>query len=177
MKGVRTLQGGGDVAWLGVRGARLKDVVEHLRESLYRTPYPTNVIIHVGTNDILKLSTYELRNLIPVVISSFRNMLPLSRIIWSDILPRRKYKGEHKPGKGKEATCFANCQAHKAIYATNNASFISYANVLSVDKANLFRKDGTHLSRGGLIVFKMVLGKALLFFRSAPHAKAFPPSY
>ena len=177
IKGKRSLQGGGVVSWKGVRGAHLKDVVGQLREGLDHTPYPTTVIIHAGTNDILKLDTYALRNLIPVVISSVRNMLPLSRIIWSDILPRRKYKGELKPGKGKQATNFANCQAHKAIYATSNASFICYSDILSADRSSLYRKDGTHLSRGGLIVFKMMLGEALLYFRSAPNAKAFPPSF
>ena len=130
-------------------------MVGQITDAIYRRSYPTTVVIHIGSNDILQLTTLELRNQIPALLDSIRNLLPYSRIIWSDILPRREYYQEVKPWAGRKATNFANSQAHKAIYKLYNACFIKHSGVLSIDKSSLFRDDGTHLSKSGILVFKM----------------------
>lgn len=162
--------------WKGERGAHLLDIVGQIKNGLYRRPYPSTVIIHVGTNDIFDSNTFELRKLIPSVLSSVRNLLPLTRIIWSDVLIRTKYTGEVKKGTGRKVTNFVNSQAHKAIYGMENACFIMHSAVLSPNKTSLFRGDGTHLNSNGIIVLKMSFGEALLYFNANPEEKAFPPS-
>ena len=54
--------------WSGrERGVHLLGIVGQFRNGLYRKPYPSTVIIHVGTNDIFDSNTFELRKLIPSV--------------------------------------------------------------------------------------------------------------
>ena len=172
------LQGGGVVKWRGKRGGHFSDVVSTLVYCLSKKSYPTTIIIHTGTNNILNKRTnkYILRQIIPAMLLSIRNILPLTRIIWSDILPRMSY-GEENPGSGagKRVANFINNQAQKAIHSMGNACFISHKDLFSPPTYRLFRGDGLHLNDAGLIVFRMSFSEALCYFNSHPGAKAFPP--
>ncbi len=54
---------------------------------------PAIVLIHVGTNDLIKIDEYGLRQQVSVLLRDLEWQFPESVLIWSDILPRVHYKG------------------------------------------------------------------------------------
>lgn len=170
------LRGGGEVLWLGRRGANLSRIMGIIRRNLRRQPFPTTIIIHVGTNDIFDSSTLQLRARIPELVRSVRHILPRTRIIWSDVLDRLFYYGEAQPGAGRRVGNFINSQAHRAIYELGrNAHFISYRGTLDASTPAFYRRDGVHLNDAGNIMFRMVLAEGLVFFNTHPGSTEFPP--
>ncbi|XP_072051004.1 uncharacterized protein [Amphiura filiformis] len=102
------LHGGGYVKWEGqpgdkLIGSRHGDVVNRVARLMYKNPFPTTVILHIGTNDILKRPTWEIRNKVLECLEGLRALLPSARLIWSDILIRLGYPDEMKEGAGRNA--------------------------------------------------------------------------
>ena len=133
------------------------------------------IILHAGTNDVFDNNTYTMRQMVHSVLHGIRQILPSTRILWSDVLPRLFFYGERKAGRGRRITHFINAQAHKFIGEMDNAGFIIHAAVFPVRNFGLFHYDCIHLSTEGYIVFRMHLAEALLFFNSHCQAKVFPP--
>ena len=177
-KGNPLLQGSGQVWWFGDRGGRTTGMVGNVKEKLAsRFPYPNTIILHVGTNDIFYYNTFTIRQRILVTLLGIRQLLPYTRIIWSDVLPRIFYYGEENAGSGRRIANFINAQAHKYIRSMTNAAYINHNAVLPTSHFGLFRIDGLHLSEEGLIVLRMSWAEALIYFNSHKLAVAFPPGY
>ena len=69
-------------------------VTEMIYKDMHQNPYPTHIIVHVGTNNIFKESISQIRKELLKALNNIRQLLPLSTIIWSDILPRLAYNEE-----------------------------------------------------------------------------------
>jgi hypothetical protein len=136
---------------------------------------PTTIIFHLGTNDIFRSTLGEIRARIESNLKSVRILLPQTRIIWSDILPRQAYKGETKTGAGKRCTKDLNKKAHEVCDELGNCHYIKSAHVFNPDDDILFYKDKTHLSDFGNVVFRTHLANALGFFNRFPNIKGYPP--
>ena len=83
------------VTWLGSRGLRLHGVSEVIRSHLNTTnaTHPVCILIHAGTNDIGRVKKHRLREIVEETLSRARALSPRSIVIWSEILPRRSYRG------------------------------------------------------------------------------------
>lgn len=160
--------------WFGLRGAGLGDIMKLVNSKLSKHSHPSTIILHIGTNDIFHLNTYNLRRQVFALLQGLRAILPSTRLIWSDVFARLFYYGEHRPGGGRRITNFINAQAHKFVKQMDNAGFICHTEVLPPTRQSLYRHDGMHLSPSGLIIFRMNLSEALVFFNSHAGA-AFPP--
>ena len=88
------LRGAGVVIWQGVGGAKCAGLVNRLTRILQREPFPTTVILHLGTNDIFKSSTWEINKRVRENLEGIRRLLPNTRMIWSDIIIRLEYADE-----------------------------------------------------------------------------------
>ena len=106
------IQGGGRTYWSGVSGARCAGLMNRISRLLQRRAFPTTLILHVGSNDILKSSNREIRSRVLENIRGLRALLPNTRIIWSDILVRLAYCDERVPGAGRRAMRNINKYAH-----------------------------------------------------------------
>ena len=116
----------GQVSWIGERGAHVAGLAKRLRKKLRNRPYPTTILLHIGTNDIFENTTYVMRSVIQDNLRGIRNLLPNTRIIWSDILPRLYYHRERQPGAGSRVSKFLNGVAHREIRAMGNAHIINH---------------------------------------------------
>jgi hypothetical protein len=164
------------VCWLGRRGARVGGLAGRVGRQLRGVAVPSTIILHIGTNDVFSSSTYDIRGTIAENIWGIRRLLPNTRIIWSDILPRLFYYGEVRKGAGSRVARFYNTEARGVIYAMDNACSICHSGVLSPSNYGLFRPDGLHLSAEGLVVYIAILSEALMYFDSHPLSKVFPPT-
>jgi lysophospholipase L1-like esterase len=173
-----TLQGGGEVSWFGIRGAHVAGLAKRLGGllKLHKSAFPTTIIFHIGTNDVFNCSTIDMKALISDNLWGVRGLLPDTRVIWSNILPRLYYYMEQRRGGGKRIARYFNAQARKVICEMGNAHTVRHSEVLSPRNQGLFRPDGLHLRDEGLTVFRMNLSESLLFFNMKPWEKAFPPA-
>ena len=157
------LWGGGTVIWQGILGAKIAGLKNRLNRMLIRNEYPTTILLHLGTCGIFKAKTTEIRGRIYENLKDIRNLLPRSRIIWSDILPRQKYDGEWTPMAGKKCTISLNKKARNIFHPTDSS---------------VFANDGLHLSALGCERLRDHWANALvLFFNANPEAFTFLPDY
>ena len=80
------LKGSGTTYWLGERGALLVRIPNLVKSSFSFYPFPTTLIVHAGTNDRFSVPLFDVRQRIIDTLTTLRNMLPQTRIIWSDVL-------------------------------------------------------------------------------------------
>ena len=93
------------------------------------------------------------RNRIAENLAGIREMLPNTRIIWSDILPGLYYYGEMNPGAGRRSAHNFNAEGHRVVRRLGNGCVISHGGLFSAATSNLFRIDGLHLSAEGIAAF------------------------
>jgi lysophospholipase L1-like esterase len=166
------LQGGGRVIWNGIGGARIAGVCNRLNRCLKnQMPCPSSIILHLGTNDIFAAPIHIIRQRIEQNLLAIRNLFPLTRIIWSLILPRFSYRGEARKGAGNACARNINMHAIRFGKSMSNVHVISHTNLFSKD---LFKKDGVHLKPEGLTRFRLHFESALIFFNGNPDAYQFP---
>jgi lysophospholipase L1-like esterase len=168
------LQGGGLVIWKGLSGAKISGLRNRLSRMLHKYEYPTTIILHLGTNDIFNANLGVIRARIKSNLQDVRNLLPNTRVIWSDILPRRKYKLERKEGAGKKCTIDLNKYAHQICDEIRNACVIRSSHIFNPLVKELFHDD-VHLSDVGAAHFKLHLSNALSSFNRYPEVTNFPP--
>jgi hypothetical protein len=151
----------------------LGDVIKRLKDYLARNPYPHTLILHIGTCNIFKEKQHVIRGLIEDVLGSVRELLPYTRVIWSDILLRTKYKGETNEGAGKSTVINLNKSALKVCKGMVNAHVIRSYQAFNHKDDSLYDEGGLHLSPEGNQAFRELLGKALVFFNAHPENKVY----
>lgn len=169
------LDGDGMTYWKGRRGAHMAETTRRVRQYLARHAFPTTLIIHVGTNDLFTLPVQALRRVLLETLISIRNLLPHTRILWSDILHRMFYHGQLTPRGGKRSVISLNKYAARVCRDIGNAGTIRHYRVINPSNQAAYRYDGLHLSPIGNNLFREDLGKALVFFRQNPTAPSFTP--
>ena len=171
------LRGGGITYWKGVGGTRVAGLTNKISRYLsYKVPYPTTIIFHVGTCDLFRSHQGDIRTRVKSNLEAVRNLLPNTRIIWSDILPRREYKEEENKGAGKKITININRFAHSVCKKLGNAHVIKHHSIRP-DNASLYCSDNLHLSDAGSEIFRSDLADALIFFNNNPSAIFWPPRH
>ncbi len=163
--------------WKGLSGAKCCGVMNRLRRLLYKHKYPTILILHLGTNNLFRETIGETRDNVEENLTGIRALLPHTKIIWSDILPRLFYKNEDEPGTGKTNTININNHAHQIIRDdVENAHYIKHSNVFNPKHTEMFnRKDGIHLSAYGNRCLRHTLTNAIRFFDANPSRYCYPP--
>ena len=168
------------VSWLGLGGSRIDSVIERLQVLLSRQSCPHVIIIHIGTNDILQAKRPKIERYVGEIFNFIRNRLPSCQIIWSGILPRLFWEGERNPGAGEKVRKQVNVHALKVckeVIGDNRVIFHDQLQITGRDRSLYREKDGVHLEKKGLEVFRRNLRQALQFFRvhSKGEAPAYPP--
>ena len=162
--------------WFTVRGAKLIELIPMLNRHLKTMPAPRTLVIHLGTNDLFSTPVMELRCKIKECLCTIQEMLPTTRIAWSDILYRLFYYGETKKGVGKKNLRALNKFAHMICRQIGKASAIIHAHNIKASDQSLFWCDGLHLSAVGNTKFCENLHNALAFFSLYPDAHSYPVS-
>ena len=80
--------------WQGQGGLRWCQLLPRLRHFLTLEHVPQMLIIHCGGNDIGVVNSCELRHNMKSTMRSIEAMLPNTKLVWSQILPRRVWRGE-----------------------------------------------------------------------------------
>ena len=167
------LAGGGEVYWSGVSGAKLAGITGRLSRTLHRAPYPTTLILALGTNEIFRSNLGNIRARIRNALMSIRQLLPNTRLIWSCVLPRR-IKGEHKGGCGRKCIKNINKCARQTLEKLGNAHVIRHSHNFNPSDEVAYKLDGLHLEVPGQERFRQNLSQALVFFNNNPSVLCWP---
>ncbi len=79
--------------WNGKGGAHLSDANPLLSDLAMSGPPPGLIIVHLGTNDLVQLDAFCLRQSVRIFMSECSVQFPRAHLVWSDILPRACYFG------------------------------------------------------------------------------------
>ena len=150
-------------------------MIPSARAGLKRSPVPNIVVIHLGTNDLFSIPVKEIRGRLEEGLLGLREMLPHTCIIWSDILLRLFYYGEHQPGVGRRNVAALNKYAHRVCKRLGNAHAIRHSHIINPSRQTAYWRDGLHLSPMGNKLFCCNILTALSFFATHPNALLFPP--
>ncbi len=88
-----------------------------------RHGYPTTIVIALWTNDIFAQDTpiNLTRCWLIEELNALRDFFPGVGLVWSNILPRKEYKRERKPGTGKKCTIDLNDNARRVLQKKGNS--------------------------------------------------------
>ena len=80
------------LSWQGYGGMTTCDVMSKVRNLKRVENLPGYIVLHVGGNGLGYVKVGFLCNRIKNIIRKFRALLPNTRIIWSEILPRNQWR-------------------------------------------------------------------------------------
>lgn len=131
--------------WIvGQPGLRLSGL-KNLTVMLCKTHRPKKVIIHAGANDIGYQSAKTWIDTLESILTSLIETFPNTTFIWSDMLPRLKYRN-HGTKQAEKKRRRWNVAARQLFYR-KGFNWVVHP-VLQVEK-NLISWDGVHLSTDG----------------------------
>ena len=140
------------VYWKGKGGAGMANYDYLLNDLRKRAPPPDLLIFHLGTNDLVTIDEFALRQQIAVMLRDCAWAYPTSTIVWSDMLPRVFYMGARSQSalERKRRTinrwAASQCKAVQAL-CVHHPQFIW-------SEVSLFSYDGVHLSSLGNQLFR-----------------------
>lgn len=116
-------------------------------------PPPEVLLIQLGSNDLATIKGKELIELIRLEILRLRTLFPHTKLIWSEILPRRYWHFADNQVAVEICRKRVN-NAVKRIFLSDieNGCVIRHPNIMYIEKS-LFRMDGVHLSEVGIDVY------------------------
>lgn len=167
MKGLTNFQLEKDnvrVRWFGIRGMHWAELKSRIQYLIMLKARPFIIVIHLGGNDVVctKLRTLQkkIENDVQYLFSSYPGIL----FVWSDILPRLKWKGvqpEEYPAMERKRGCI-NRTARRVVASSKSGRVVVHNNF--DDTAGLFWNDGIHLSEIGSDLLLANLQEALRLF-------------
>lgn len=135
------------VGWYGIRGMGWSEFIHEAQlRVVYQRP-PSVILVHLGGNDLSKLTTLSMMAIIRKGLKYVRRAAPECHLVWVDILPRFDYRvlesaWESIDQKRMRVNRFGHAMMTKL-----------HGHVLSPDidleTPGFFRPDGVHLSDVG----------------------------
>lgn len=112
---------------------------------------PDVLVIHVVGNNLGYKKLHKLRRRIKSTLKKVRNMLPNTRIVWSQILPRQIWRASKNTAALNRAADRINNFAGW-LCVKSGGGFVKYPEI-GWNEPGLFKKDGVHLSDLGNNLF------------------------
>ena len=151
---------GGYVEWNFKPGLREHELVKIIQDMSSVKPPPYLRVIHCGGNGLGQAPVGHIQKLMKLNIEDIRNLLPMTRIVFSAILPRLKYRNELNHVKLDKARRRLNTTL-SSICIKSGGGYIRYPEI--TENQELFR-DFVHLSNKGLEIMSEHMCNALLTF-------------
>ena len=139
------------VLWRGRSGARLRDIWSLIESIPANASPPKIIIVHLGTNDLLHIDVFSIRQSIAIFMDEVRSRFPSSVLVWSDILPRVFYFGARSQKAVERQRKAINRWAR--VYSQRVGCQVLHHPQFVWSDLALYRHDGVHLSATGNDIF------------------------
>lgn len=123
---------------------------------------PHILVLHCGGNDIGFGKSIALRKNIINTLKRLSKKLPETKIVWSQILPRFKWRPKIESDVLNKVRVRVNREAANYIIA-NKGGYVKYPEI-SVENKGFFKEDGVHLTQLGNDIILFRLQEALQLF-------------
>ena len=140
-----------NIWWQGYGGLRLIDLKKKLTTLFELEASPNFLILHCGWNDLGLVPLFRLRLIFKDVIEFIREKAPNTRVVWSQILPRKKWRFSDNVEGMNRARIRLNSFIAKEVLQSGGA-YIKHPD-LDTHASALFLSDGVHLSEVGNNIF------------------------
>lgn len=165
---------GCELVWIGMSGMKWQNLVSLVQSILNWRSIPFSVIIHCGGNDIGDTPCGELLYHMKFTIAILSKMLPDTALVWSNILPR--YKWRFSNNTGAMETTRRRINRGMRSYLLKIGGYVIKHTDFEDKHVNLFSEDGVHLSFIGNEIFLNQIQCTLdcLVNFKFPHCLGFP---
>jgi len=125
-------------------------LVPYIKQQLARYSLPDVLIVHLGSNDMVQYGGDTLGDMITKDLAEIHKLLPNTKIVWSEILPRLRWEGANSwvgiENKRRRVNRYG------LTWVGRNGGFGIKHEITHKDKG-LFRADQVHLSDIGNDIF------------------------
>ena len=87
------------VSWHGQRGMKRNQLLPKMKTLLQTKPAPDMLFIHLGGNDLVTTHLGKLTKQAQGDVRTLAKLCPETILIWSDVLPRIRYRGAVRQNK------------------------------------------------------------------------------
>lgn len=145
------LMGGRKVRWLGVGGMRWQELLGVLFRNEAVWGRPSWLVVHLGGNDLGRVPGLELIQQIQGDFAYIGSVWPEVRLVWSDIVPRVRWRG----ARDLKAIDKARKKVNWAVsrFMETEGGFAVRHPRLVAQAPQMYSLDGVHLSSRGLELF------------------------
>ncbi|XP_040294350.1 uncharacterized protein LOC121005644 [Bufo bufo] len=135
------------VRWLGVRGMLWGGVLREVHHFVRLDRPPDVLVLHVGGNDLGKRPFRELVRDVKFDLLRIWALFPGVIIVWSDIVPRKVWRG----ARSVESLNKARIKVNRAVgrFMARNGGVVVRHEVLEKGEGAFWRADGVHLNAVG----------------------------
>ena len=152
-----------EIWWQGYGGLVLVDVRKKIRTLCQvNSNKPSFIILHCGGNDLGKLDLKAFRSLLPLIFKLIEEIIPGTKIIWSEILPRQNWRYS----KNNKAMDIARRRMNSfgGKFAIENQGAYLRHPLLDKFCEKYFSKDGVHLNSLGNTILLNQISKGISEF-------------
>ncbi|XP_063397183.1 uncharacterized protein LOC134681477 [Mytilus trossulus] len=162
---------GAHMVWIGQRGMKWGDLNRVFEQRLLNRPLPSFLVIQLGSNDLGILTSEKLFSDRECDLLRLHALYPALKIIWSDILMRRYWHNANCGQAIERARKRVNLRVKNLVLSIGGCA-IRHSNIRAKE-SNLFRYDGTHLSKIGNDIYLNNLQGALEQFMRSRRTSCF----
>lgn len=138
-------------------------------------PPPAMIVVHVGGNDIVTMKQAHLIRRIKKVFHYIHSVFPNAYLVWSDILPRTKWRGvesiEPNLSRLNDKRKRINRAGRQTARSLFKGRYITHE--IDTKTPGLLKTDGTHLTKIGNRIFLLAFEEALRLFFTNPDIQGF----
>ncbi|XP_077783184.1 uncharacterized protein LOC144327470 [Podarcis muralis] len=135
------------VSWIARRGMLWKELLPLIQRRVLLEGPPTAIVIQLGENDLVSHSCFVLRSIIMEDVRDLAAMVPSTKIIWSKLLQRRKWRGSPSVEATERSRKRINDAVSKLV--ADLGGFVIPHPLIRFKATELFMMDGVHLSSVG----------------------------
>ena len=123
------------------------------------TTVPAHLILHLGANDVTQLTSWQWYNELEIAILYLRVRYPHTRIVWSDMLPRKAWRHASSI-VGPEKARKRNQRRARALVCEQGGYIIKHPRIGADDTCLI--DDGVHLTNVGQERFRNDLEQGIM---------------
>ncbi|XP_069058671.1 uncharacterized protein [Pleurodeles waltl] len=140
-----------EVRWWGESGMRWGSLLPFITSNLPHWGCPDLLLIHLGENDLVKLSGLTLIQMMQRDLELLKHKLCGTCLIWTEFVPRRAWRGAINHGAIERARKKLN-RAMRVFCWAQGIKVLRHGDIKEQEK-ELFRDDGVHLSQLGNVYY------------------------
>ena len=163
------------VHWLGTSSMHWRDLIPKFQLAMMFIPPPVMILVHVGGNDLVTMRQGKLIKNIKKDMQYLASVFSTAKIIWSDILPRKSWRGVEPTQGNLDKMNSKRKRINRAgrQVARNLLQGRSIIHEIDITTNGLYKSDGVYLTSIGNDIILNTFQEALAAFFENPNQRIY----